>query len=256
MTQPVLRPLSLGEMLDVAFGLYRALFVPLLLVTLATNAIPVAFTVYIESSGGAFAHLPLYFGNLVLNVVLGAIASAAATFIISGQYLGEQVDAGAAFRNAAPFVGRLVSLGFLMGLVIGLGTLCFLLPGAILLAGLAVATPALVLEGLPSAFAAMGRSWGLTRGARWKLFWALVTVMILIVLPTIALSGFAAASGDATLLQPQLSVKALIWMAAASVIQMLIYPLFYCVLTVAYYDLRVRKEAFDLEVLAGGLGTA
>ena len=36
-------------------------------------------------------------------------------------------------------------------------------------------------------------------------------------------------------------------------IQLLIYPLFYCVLTVAYYDLRVRKEGFDLEVLASTL---
>ena len=29
----------------------------------------------------------------------------------------------------------------------------------------------------------------------------------------------------------------------------------YCVLTVAYYDLRVRKEGFDLEVLASTLQT-
>lgn len=256
MTQPVLRPLSLGEMLDVAFGLYRALFVPLLVVTLATNAIPVAISVYIQTAGGTLVHLPLYFGNLALNMVLGAIASAAATFIVSGEYLGTTVAAGDAFSKAAPFVGRLVTLGFLMGLVIGLGTLCFLLPGAILLAGLAVSTPAMVLEGLPNAFAAMGRSWALTRGARWKLFWALVTVVILIVLPTIALGGFAAASGDASLLAPEASLTSLLWLVAVSLIQMLIYPLFYCVLTVAYYDLRVRKEAFDLEVLAGGLGTA
>ena len=46
------------------------------------------------------------------------------------------------------------------------------------------------------------------------------------------------------------------WLVAASLIQLLIYPLFYCVLTVAYYDLRVRKEAFDLEVLASGLSPA
>ncbi len=34
---------------------------------------------------------------------------------------------------------------------------------------------------------------------------------------------------------------------------MLIAPLIYCFLTVAYYDLRVRKEAFDLEVLASNM---
>ena len=34
---------------------------------------------------------------------------------------------------------------------------------------------------------------------------------------------------------------------------MLIYPFFYVVLTVLYYDLRVRKEGFDLELLASSL---
>jgi hypothetical protein len=33
-----------------------------------------------------------------------------------------------------------------------------------------------------------------------------------------------------------------------------VQPLFYCVLTVAYYDLRVRKEAYDLELRAAGMG--
>ena len=44
--------------------------------------------------------------------------------------------------------------------------------------------------------------------------------------------------------------------AIGGVVQMFIYPLFYCVLTVTYYDLRVRKEGFDLELLASTLQTA
>ena len=45
-------------------------------------------------------------------------------------------------------------------------------------------------------------------------------------------------------------------LAVVGVLQMLLYPLLYCVLTVAYYDLRVRKEGFDLEVLASTLQPA
>ena len=45
-------------------------------------------------------------------------------------------------------------------------------------------------------------------------------------------------------------------LAVVGVVQMLLYPLLYCVLTVAYYDLRVRKEGFDLEVLASTLQPA
>ena len=48
----------------------------------------------------------------------------------------------------------------------------------------------------------------------------------------------------------------LLTLAVVGVMQMLLYPLLYCVLTVAYYDLRVRKEGFDLEVLASTLQPA
>ncbi|HMV33950.1 MAG TPA: hypothetical protein PKA50_17660 [Gemmatimonadales bacterium] len=256
MTPPALRPLTLGEILDVAFGLYRNLFLPLLVVTLVTSGLPVVLSVYIESAGGALLNLPLYFLNLMLNAVLGAIASAAATFVVSDSYMGRAISARDAFARATPFISRLIVLGVLMSLVIGIGLVCLIVPGVILFTGLALSTPALVIEGLPSANAAMGRSWALTRGFRGKLFWALLTVLVLILLPTIALGGFAAASGDATLLEPTVSPATLGWLVAASLIQLLIYPLFYCVLTVAYYDLRVRKEAFDLEVLASGLTPA
>ncbi len=256
MTPPALRPLTLGEILDVAFGLYRSLFLPLLVVTLVTSGLPVVLSVYIESAGGALLNLPLYFLNLLLNAVLGAIASAAATFVVSDSYMGRAVSARDAFARATPFISRLIVLGVLMSLVIGIGLVCLVIPGVILFTGLALSTPALVIEGLPSANAAMGRSWALTKGFRGKLFWALLTVLVLILLPTIALGGFAAASGDATLLEPTVSPATLGWLVAASLIQLLIYPLFYCVLTVAYYDLRVRKEAFDLEVLASGLSPA
>ena len=48
----------------------------------------------------------------------------------------------------------------------------------------------------------------------------------------------------------------LVGVILAGVVQLFLYPLFYCVLTVVYYDLRVRKEGFDLEVLAQTLQTA
>ncbi|MEP6473353.1 MAG: hypothetical protein ABJC74_06510, partial [Gemmatimonadota bacterium] len=37
------------------------------------------------------------------------------------------------------------------------------------------------------------------------------------------------------------------------VVRTFLTPLIYCVLTVAYFDLRVRAEGFDLEMLAGSL---
>ena len=39
-------------------------------------------------------------------------------------------------------------------------------------------------------------------------------------------------------------------------ISLLLTPLLYCVVTLLYFDLRVRREAFDLEMLAGQVATA
>ncbi len=51
-------------------------------------------------------------------------------------------------------------------------------------------------------------------------------------------------------------LAAVLALAITGLVQIFIYPLFYCVLTITYYDLRVRKEGFDLELLASQLRTA
>jgi hypothetical protein len=257
MAGPVLRPLSLGEILDVSFGLYRTLFSPLLVVTVSTQAVPLVLSVYIQSAGGMVTHFGLYLVSLLLSVVLSAIAQAASTFIISENYMGRRLSAVEAFRRSLPFVGRLITLAILTSFVIGLGFLLLIIPGFILLAGLILASPALVIEGLPHATQAMGRSWELTRGQRWKVFGAIMVTFILIALPVVALGSLAAVtSTDPESLRQTVSPVGLAWLALASALQVLIYPMLYCVLTVTYYDLRVRKEAFDLEVLAAGLSHA
>ena len=67
--------------------------------------------------------------------------------------------------------------------------------------------------------------------------------------------GRAAARGDGHCFVTS-SVATVVALAIGGMVQLFIYPLFYCVLTVTYYDLRVRKEGFDLELLASSLQTA
>ena len=45
----------------------------------------------------------------------------------------------------------------------------------------------------------------------------------------------------------------LLWRGIEALLQVLAYPFLYVVTTVLYYDLRVRKEGFDLELLASTL---
>jgi hypothetical protein len=247
----------MGEILDVSFGLYRVLFVPLLMVSIFTKGVPLIASVYLQSSGGALAHLTLSVVISVLNLVLAAVAAAASTFVISENYMGRRITAVEALRRSVPFIGRLVALALLTGFVVGIGLLLIFIPGFILLAGLVLATPALVIEGIPNATDAMGRAWSLSRQHRLKIFACVLVAAILIYLPGLSLGAYAAVSamGSDSGATGVDSISVL-WLAIITALQVLIYPLLNCVLTVAYYDLRVRKEAFDLEVLAAGLSRA
>ncbi len=113
-----------------------------------------------------------------------------------------------------------------------------------------------MIENIANSTDAMGRSWALTRGHRLKIFGCLFVTFFLVFLPVMALSGFAVVTANPELMNAGTSPMAVFWLTLASGLQILIYPLVYCMLTVAYYDLRVRKEAFDLEVLAAGLSRA
>jgi uncharacterized membrane protein len=255
MALPALRPLSMGEILDVSFQLYRRHFAALAMVALICSGLPVLLSLFIEASGGMLQHVWLTLAYYGIFVVLSAIATAATVFIVSESYLGRPLSAGEALNRATPFLWRVIACSILTGLLVMVGFLLFLVPGIVLLCGLILAFPALVLEPGSTASGALARSWALTRGSRWRIFGMLLTLGLLLYVPIVALTALAAlVLPDA----PTGSVMSggLIGLVMAAVVQLFLYPLFYCVLTVSYYDLRVRKEGFDLEVLAQTLQTA
>lgn len=239
MTAPVLRPLSLGELLDVSFALYRQLFGSLIIVGLISGAPPLIVDVYIEQIGGPTAAPTLWFMNVLFSLTLGAIGVGASTLIVSDSYLGDRPHAGAALGRVVPFVGRIIALTFLTGCVVFLGLLLLIVPGIILACGLALGATSLVLEHLPGPIAAMQRSWFLTRGYRGKLFLALLVSLLLLTIPAVGLGAVSAFLG----------MEALFTIASV-VLGVLISPFIYVTVTVLYYDLRVRKEGFDLEMLS------
>jgi hypothetical protein len=255
MASITLRPLSVGEILDVSFTLYRRHFATLGTVAVLCSGLPVLLSLYIEASGGVLQNLPLTLVYYMAFTVLSSIATAATVFVVSESYLGRPLPAMNALRRATPLLGRLIVCSLLLAIVVGFGFVFFLIPGIVLLCGLVLAFPTLVLEPGRSPTSALSRSWSLTRGSRWRMLGLVATLLILLYVPIVAIGAMAALvlpSGNAGgSLNP-----GLVALAVVGVMQMLLYPLLYCVLTVAYYDLRVRKEGFDLEVLASTLQPA
>ena len=281
MNAVTLRPLSMGEILDHAFGLFRQLFVPLVVVQVITASLPLLLNLYAAASGSTSVLGSL--GTYLVAFVLGSLASAATAYIISENYLGRPLGAGDALRRALPRIGDVMLLslgvGFLVViaalpalLVIGAGSAFAVLGGTsgtagatgggvilVLLglallgipfavfSGLSIATPSLVLEH-SRAGRAMSRSWQRTKGFRLRIVGLLFVVMVIVLIPMFALGiiGGMFGSGDSR-------ATTVLFTAIIGVVSLIITPLLYCVLTLLYYDLRVRKEGYDLEVLASEL---
>jgi hypothetical protein len=252
-TGTMLRPMSLAELLDAGFGVYRRQFVPLVMVALVTQSIPLALNLYVEMAGGALVRPMLALAGMIAAVVLASIGQAASTFIVAETYLGGSITPGAAMGRATPFMGRLIAASFLSALLWGVGFILLIIPGLIIVCGLAVAAPAIVLENLPRATNGLSRSWNLTKGFRFKVFLVYVVSFLLIFLPAVALGGL----GMAAATQAETVTGAAFGMLlVVTLLQLLAYPFFYVMTTLMYYDFRVRKEAYDLEMLSSSLGAA
>lgn len=275
MTMPVLRPLSAGEILDVAFGLYRRLFVPLVLIQVICSSLPFVIGLYAAALGPGTETIAVTLVSYVFSFLLGALASGATALVISENYLGREIGAMDGLRRALPrfpsLVGVSLSVAILVGVtmfpfVIALGAsaygigsaqpglavalalvaLASLLLPILTFSGLAVSTPALVIEQLRAPTRAMGRSWALTRGNRLRIVGLLFVFFIILAVPFI---------GGTLILQMILgaldsTAARVLSTVIASVLSFVLGPILYCILTLAYYDMRVRKEAFDLEILA------
>lgn len=225
--------------------------------------------------------LPLMFWGLVtvfVYVCAMLVLTAGSIRIISDSYLEREPQFGEVWRFS---LGKIVPL-FLVGLGKGLlltvvMILCVLVfsfvvgvgrvlgPAFLVLAflglmvgscwlvlyvasGYMVTTPTVVLEPLSSAFDSFGRSWELTRGMKLRVLGLAVVGWLI----SVALPGAVRFVISMTLVG--LPRAQLVWSVASTALPILLAPILPCVLTLAYYDLRVRREAFDLQLLSGELG--
>lgn len=262
---PQLRPLSVGEVLDAAFKVVRQSFgtlaicvlavaVPLnvigTLVSASTNddAFNLDDTSTTGTSGTEIA------GTLVtttLNLVLFTLAAAACFRAVSSTYLGQQPTWQTSLSFAATRVLPLLGLSILYFLGVIGATILLVIPGIWLSVAWSLGYPALLSEGIGPA-AALGRSFRLVKGRWWATFAALLVMYLIVAV----ISGILGLVVGATLVAAiDSEVVAAVLLTIVNIISSLItLPLFAAVLTIIYFDLRVRKEGFDLQLLAQGVG--
>jgi len=272
-----LHPMGVGEILDGALTMYRRHFGLFAKVGIVAMWLPTAMLIYVQLAGGTEQHLFLFFVAWVIGQFAGLFLTAAAVRIISDSYLGRTAELGEALSLGASKIWPLLVVGlgkfiilFLLGLVLGVGaslTIPALVSGGgtaaiflflaflggcwlllFVMCGYAVTTPVVVLETLASSFDAFGRSWDLTRKFKFKIFAIWFVAFLMIYLPIIALGVLG---GYFSITFPIIGHVIQVVSAALPIVM---YPIFSCILTLIYYDLRVRREAFDLQILGQQLG--
>lgn len=265
-----LRPLGLGEILDDIFRIYRRHFgllcaigllvsVPSLLIQFATGSVAnlgFLFNVFgnlgnPQSSSTLVApgrpNLQLFgLSYLVLLALLpfsiGAVSRAAIDIA-----LGNPVSVRSAFAGVARRYWALLGQTLIVVVAIVPLVLCF--PVAIWIGvRWVVGVPALLAEGI-GPLKGLGRSWTLTRGNWWRLFGTLLLVYLLQAAISTALGALGLPLGFAI---PFISpvVRAAIVLTVSTVAGALTLPVVYLCIVLLYFDLRIRREHFDLDQLA------
>jgi hypothetical protein len=262
---PQLRPLSIGEVLDAGFRLVRqrlgtlvmCVLVPVVPLTIL-GTILIASTddtafdpnAPVNDSGTALAGTLISF---VLQSAALALAVAACFKAVSAAYLGEDAGAGESLRYSLGRIIPLIVAYIVVIVLLVVGFVLLIIPGVFLAVKMSMTFAAIVFE-RKGPFRSIGRSFSLTKRNWWRTFGTLVIVFLLLFVinlaATVAFGAGLTAVDDAN----EVVVATVSTLVNIAIIA-LTYPLWASVVTVMYYDLRVRNEGFDLELLARGVGS-
>ena len=243
-----LRPLDYGGIIDRTVELYRknfvlfvsvvaVVYVPLAVLQLTLQSAP------LRGNAGAMAGLGTLVG--LLSVIAGLCAQGALTVAVSRRYLGMTATVGECFQTLNTRMGALILTSVLCAFLVGLGCLLFLIPGIVFMFWIVFASPVVVLENR-SGPGAIERSKFLVGQGEW------VRVLVLGIL--CLLMGIVAGIPLGMVVQALSAAGPVVITLAQTAMQVVIHPIGLIAFTILYYDIRVRKEGFDLQVLATHLG--
>ena len=270
-----LRPMSLGEVLDRTFSLYKQNFwlfagitaIPFLVLfafRVASVALQSANVGVVRPGGGTpgVSTAPLAAGIatalvvVLVYLVLAGAAQAATIFAVSDLYLGKTASVRDSYRRVGSKAFRVILILILTALVVGVGFILLIIPGFILLCRTAVAVPAAMLENSKT-IRSIDRSMELTKGHAMQIFLIFLLVWVLAYVAAFIFQvPFAYLQAGALKAHETLSLGTLILQnLSAFLSEVLIGPIGTIAFSLMYYNLRVRKEAFDVQHLMASLGS-
>jgi hypothetical protein len=270
---PSLRPLGIGEILDAAIKVVVRHWKPLMgCIVGLTAPVWILYVLVIASIDSSLLEADAQFStdtsssstdvdttaivgfglSGVLLLVTFLIAFTACFKVVSDAWLGSEPSIGRSLRFGLRRSPMVALLALIAGIATAIGFVACLLPGIWLSVLWCVAFPALLFERI-GPFKAMGRSGSLIKGRWWASFLlVLVGYLLVTIIGSIIQYGLlaiaAVASGESVI------VSAIATVVGSTLSSAITYPYLAAVLTILYFDQRVRKEGFDLQMRAEGMG--
>lgn len=278
MPAPALRPRAVTEILDAAFHVYREHFTPLtILAALALFPVVVMTAVFaagvsaLEAAGEQAAASPVFAVVMLVFMLLSPFLFAWFLFLqaalqraVSDAYLGEPVSWSGALRAVRPRFWRVIGASIVKGMILSAPVIAAAIIVGI---GVAVQQPAIVVlvflalivvvyiiymrvALIPATVVledngvgdALRRSWELTSGHAGRVFGALALAYLIVIALQLTVMGIVTLVSNFAIGQ-----------IAANLASIVTYPIVAGVVVLMYYDLRIRKEGFDLEVMSADL---
>ncbi len=234
MALPDLKPRSGVELIDASFEFLRENFV-LLFTTVAVAYAPIAVLEYIAAMNPFDPWLRVSAG--LVGWFLSAFAQAATVAIVAKRYMGEDFTPADALRAAWSRIGTVLLVTLEYGLGVGIGLVLLVVPGFYFGTKYFAALPAAMAEG-KSTRLAMERSASLTEGTKMRVLGIFFVTLLIYLLLNGAIAGLA----NAFTTPPVATLIARLSMAITN-------PFLFTLVTLTYFDLRIRREGLDLDVM-------
>jgi hypothetical protein len=240
------RPRSSSEILDASFEIYRRHFAVFIAISVFA-AIPSAIASYIaepvmslpRANGFYTSSMVALTGLFIAPFTEGSMASAA-----SAAYLGRPVDFEQSLRAAFSHPGRLFVAMVTKWILLALGLVLFIAPGLLIFKRY-FALPMTVLFENNTVGDAVSRSRDLSNGNGKRIFSLNGGVLLFSMLVMLMLGQ--------TISSLSHGVVAAV---ARLILNMTVSPFGTIVATLLYYDIRIRREGYDIELMTQALDAA
>lgn len=212
---------------------------------------------FVQEARGPAAGMAFLLGILVVNLILQPIETAAALYIIAQEFVDQHATIGSAFRFAFHSFGRLLGASILVGVCVGVGTVFCIVPGILFMLWYIFVGQVVVVEGRRMQDA-LNRSKELGAGYRGRVFGLLVLMlalqfgfsMVAGVIQVVVLPTYENVSTAFGVVQKINVANHFINVILTYLVAILAGSFATVCWTLCYFDLRIRKEGFDLELAA------